>query len=169
MFTVRATKKLLDRLGVAPSSDGPPPTTALGDWYATTMSWRRQIALFVNETTYFPVFVPLTPAKSLLARFPRALSDVLLTFGVDPLFVAGEAATMTEAVVAKTADRRVLGVMKELAFMAEARVAHGFGLDDLVALSIRVADTLVSPLYKPADGPGSPDEALRRHIAALTQ
>ena len=167
MFTVRGTKKLLDRLSVPVTPVVPVATTGLGDWYATVLVWRPQVALFVNESTFFPVFVPLAPAKRLLDRFPAVLVEVLRSAGVDPRFVAGEHVEMNEVCVAKTADRRVVGVMNELAFMAASQVAHGHDPADLVGLSIRVADTLVSPLYKPSDGPGSPDVALQRRIAEL--
>lgn len=167
MFTVRGTKKLLERLKTPVSVSPPPSSTSLGDWYATVLFWKPQVALFVNETTFFPVFMPLAPANRLLTRFPTALVDVLHAAGVDPRFVATETGEMGAVTVAKTANRQAVGVMNELAFMAAARVAHGLDPADFVGLSLRVADTLVSPLYKPADGPGSPDRALARRVAEL--
>ena len=76
MFTVRGTKKFLDRVG-RPMSDPPPTvpqsttaslprsttaTTVLGDWYANVLFWRPQVALFVNAATFIPVLMPLAPA-----------------------------------------------------------------------------------------------------------
>jgi hypothetical protein len=63
MFAVRGTKKFLDRVrGAAPSLDVEPASNIKGAWYATVLFWRPQVALFVNEPTCLPLFVPLAPA-----------------------------------------------------------------------------------------------------------
>lgn len=149
-------RKLLDRLMVPLAPPVTEPSTALGNWYATLSLWRPQVAMFVNERTFLPVFVPLAPSATLMRRFPAQLGDVLARFGIDPHFTASEVAAMTEASVAKTADRRVLGVMNELAFQAEVRVSHGCDASDLVALSVDVAHVLLTPLFKDRGGHGSP-------------
>ena len=167
MYTVHGTRKLLDRLKTPQVPASGPAPTVLGDWYATVLAWRPQLVLFVNTSSFFPVFVPFAPAVTVLARFPDAMAAVFDRFGLDPRFVTTEVAEMGTVAVAKTRDRRTLGVMNELVFMAETRVADG-GHDprDLVGLSIVVADTLISPLYKdPARG-NTPGEELRR-LAAL--
>ena len=51
MLVVRATKKLLDRLGPVTLESGQTSTTRLGDWYASAWAWRPQVALFVSEAT----------------------------------------------------------------------------------------------------------------------
>ena len=124
--------------------------------------------MFVNERTFFPVFVPLAPATSLLRRFPVGLHGVLERLGVDPRFVASEIQAMSDACVAKTADRRVLGVMNELAFQADIRVRNGFDPSDLTELSVKVSGVLLSPLFKDRGGHGSPDATLRALVAELT-
>ncbi len=55
MLVLHATKKLRDRLRGAAAHQGEPSTTALGDWYATVLFWRPQLALFVNEPTLLSV------------------------------------------------------------------------------------------------------------------
>ena len=77
MFNLHCTKKLLDRIkpDVQGSVDG---TTILGDWYATALFWKPQLALLVNERTLLPVIMPLAPATNLAQRFPDALAQVLL-------------------------------------------------------------------------------------------
>lgn len=166
VYTVRATKKLLDRLKVQPSPTAVDASTALGDWYATAIFWKPQVALFVNERTYLPVVVPLAPAASLIERFPAALAIVLDRLGIDPRVVAAERAAMADAAVAKTADRRALGVMNELVFQAKWRVDRGLDAEDLPALSVHLSGVLLGPLMK-GDGPGSPDVALRRLVDGL--
>jgi hypothetical protein len=95
VFVVHATKKVLDRCGGPSLSDGP-TTTALGDWYATALFWKPQVALFVNEPTRLPVFVPLAPAVTLVRRFVTHLGVVLAGHGLDPRFINSELAEMTE-------------------------------------------------------------------------
>ena len=55
MYTLHCTKKLLDRVKVPAMSAAQPPTTVLGNWYATALFWKPQIALLVNERTLLPV------------------------------------------------------------------------------------------------------------------
>jgi hypothetical protein len=71
MYTIHATRKLLDRVRQHPA---PPitPTTALGNWYATAVFSKPHVALLVNEATLLPVVMPRAPAASLAARFARS-------------------------------------------------------------------------------------------------
>ena len=70
VFVIHGTKKFRDRV---PPTDAPASevasTTALGDWYATILFWRPQVALFVNERTLLPVLMPFGPGASTLERF----------------------------------------------------------------------------------------------------
>ncbi|MCB0995944.1 MAG: hypothetical protein KDB21_12680 [Acidimicrobiales bacterium] len=58
MYTVRGTKKLLDRVGRPMSEPLPSSTTVLGDWYANVLFWRPQVAMFVSASTFVPVLLP---------------------------------------------------------------------------------------------------------------
>ena len=119
----------------------------LGDWYATVLFWRPQLALFVNEATLLPVLVPLAPSATLLGRFVPALGTLLSAHGSSPAFVGDEAKEMAEWRLAKTTNRSVVGVMNEFTFLAGAYAADGGGLD-LFELSLRLAKTPCGPLYK---------------------
>ena len=77
MYTIHGTKKLLDRVKYPVMPAVEDPTTALGNWYATAIFWRPQVAFLVNEATLFPVLLPLAPAASIAARFPDALESIL--------------------------------------------------------------------------------------------
>lgn len=146
-FTIHATKKLLDRVK-APVEDPTEPPTVLGNWYATALLWKPQVALFVNERILLPIFVPLAPAATLASRFPDELRRILDAHGLDPRFVDQEIRSMGTGRYAKTASRSVLGVMNEFAYLGDAhRQAHGAD-EALVALSLRIAETPTSPLYK---------------------
>jgi hypothetical protein len=83
MFNLHCTKKLLDRIkpDVRVAVDG---TTTLGDWYATALFWKPQLALLVNERTLLPVVMPLAPATTLAQSFPVALAQVLRPLDNEP-------------------------------------------------------------------------------------
>ncbi len=64
-----------------PAGAGDVSTTLLGDWFATALFWKPQVALLVNERTLLPVFMPLAPAATLLDRMPDAIASVLRLHG----------------------------------------------------------------------------------------
>ena len=139
MYTLHCTKKLLDRIKPAMSTTAAPPTTALGNWYATAIFWKPQVALFVNERTLLPVVMPLAPAATLAARFPAALVTVLQAHGIDAPIIEAEIAAMADVSLAKTANRSVLGTMNEFSFMAD-HFRDPSEPHPLLALSMRLAD-----------------------------
>lgn len=148
VFTVRGTKKFLDRVG-RPVADPSASSTVLGDWYANVLFWRPQVALFVNASSFVPVLMPLAPSVGVVDRFPAAMSEVLAALGIDPRFVVMESSEMAPAVLAKTASRQVLGVMNEFVFMAEHAISTGRSdPTDLVGLSVWLGNTIVGPISK---------------------
>jgi hypothetical protein len=145
MLIVRATKKLLDRLGPPGPTADLASTTLLGEWYATAWFWRPQVALLVSEVTLLPVLMPLAPAATLLQRFGRQLELVLAAHGTPTEFIDGELCEMGQVRVAKTASRSVVGIMNEFGYLADAwRQAE----PDLLALAVRLAATPCGPLYQ---------------------
>ena len=149
VFTVRGTKKFLDRVGRPVADPLPPSSTVLGDWLGNVLFWRPQVAVFVNASTVVPVVMPLAPSMSVLDRFPAAMAEVFATLGIDPRFVASETSAMQSAVLAKTASRQVLGVMNEFVFMAEHATSTGRSdPTDLVGLSVWLGNTIVGPISK---------------------
>ena len=147
MFSLHATKKLLDRVKPAQLSTVERPTTALGNWYGTALFWKPHTALLVNEKTLLPVLLPLAPAATLAERFSRHLGLVLAACEVNPEFIADELAQMTEVRFAKTANRSVLGMVNQFSFLAEGYRDY-LETHDLLTLSMKLADTPCSPLYK---------------------
>ena len=148
MVIVRATRKLLTRLGAAAVADVGNSTTLLGDWYATVLPWRpRQVALLVSEKTLLPVLMPLAPASTLLARFPNQLAEVLREHQVDEATIATECAETSNYRVAVTASRSVVGSMNEFAFLADAHRQEQRDLD-LLDLSIELSTVPCGPLYR---------------------
>lgn len=104
------------------------------------------MALLVDEHTLLSVFMPLAPATRLARRFPDELRRVLDAHSIDPRFVDHETRSMGEGHYDKTASRSLLGVMNEFTFLGNVhREDHGAD-DDLVAPSVRLAETPMSPL-----------------------
>jgi len=159
MFSLHCTKKLLDR--IKPELEAPRAgTTRLGNWYATALFWKPQMALVVNERTLLPVFLPLAPAATLAQRFPIALREVLRALDMPVEFIDSEISGMGDVVYAKTANRSVLGVMNEFVYLAEGYRDQDGSIDP-VGLSLRLAGTPCGPLYK---GAVFPDKALRELV-----
>ncbi|CAN5758857.1 hypothetical protein BH23ACT4_BH23ACT4_11160 [soil metagenome] len=161
MFSLHATKKLLDRVKAPVEPVVSEPTTALGNWYGTVLCWRRQVALLVNEETLYPVLMPLAPGATLMERFPGALGGTMGAHGVEGEFIEAETAEMNEGRYARTASRSVLGIMNEFSYLAEAHRASRGELD-LVSLALRLSETPCGPLYKRHD---SPDRELLAAVA----
>ena len=144
---MQATAKLRQRLKV-PLADEPvaEPDGLLGNWHATALFWRPQVALFVNDRTRLPVFVPLAPAATVIERFPAQLALVLEDLGVEGSAVEGTVAAMADLTVTKSQDRSVIGSMNEAEFMATAGPGRRAPAGDLVALSVEVAHVPSGPL-----------------------
>jgi hypothetical protein len=152
---VRATKKLRQRIGAPTVMDGERSTTVLGDWYATSLPWRPQVALLVNEATLLPVLMPLVPAATMMARLADEVATVLGAHGVPEAMIRAEREHMRQYRIAATANRSVVGIMNEFTFLADAY--RNEIRPDLLALAVRLARTPCSPLYR---SHGSPDRAL---------
>ena len=156
VFIVRGTKKCLGRVGTPTGEEDAASTTAVGDWYATVLFWKPQVALYVSESTLLPVLMPFAPAISVNARFPSALAEMLHAHGVREPFLHAEVAQMQEWRLARTANRSVIGMMTDFARLANlVRDSRG---EDLVALSLWLARTPCSPLEQRL---GSPDRELQ--------
>ncbi len=110
------------------------------------MFWRPQVALFVNESTLFPILLPFAPAASVIDRFKDAVESVFAAQNIDSRFVQNELAEMKQHRIAKTQNRSVVGVMNEFVYLAGARDLPNEP-DGLTRLSGRLAETPCSPLY----------------------
>lgn len=164
MFTLHCTKKLIDR--IKPEISQPTESeTLLGNWYAAPIFWKPQVVVLVSERTLLPVLMPLAPVATLARRFPAQLALALKEHGMRGDFIAQEVWRMGEVLYAKTANRSVVGILNEFSKQAEfwlAAYAYEKGDDeDLLAISVKLAETPCGPLYK---GPISPDRALHELV-----
>ena len=165
MLIVRATKKLAQRLGGFATVSAEPDLPLLGEWYATLMFWRLQVALFVSETTLLPVFIPLAPATTVVRRLPAELADMLCRQDVPGVFIDAELAKMSESRCLPTASRSMVGVVNEYVRLAEHSHARSRGTPDLAGLSDWLAQTPMGPLR---DRSGFPDRELAALVARST-
>jgi hypothetical protein len=164
MVVVHGTQRFRARVPSAEASASAEPMTFLGCWYATLLRWRPQVALFVNESTLLPVMVPLAPARTLLARFPTAVAEVLDAHHVPGELIDREVNQLTGGLqLAPTSNRSVVGVMNEFCHLAD--VVRDDYVDDLLALSLRLATTPCGPLYQRHV---SPDRELAALVAEHT-
>ena len=156
MYVLHCTRKLLGRLK-APMPDVPLPnsSTALGNWYGTTLPWRPQAVLLVSEPTLLPVLMPLAPAATLTTRFPGELARILDAHGVSSDFIDREIAAMDACAVAKTASRSLIGMLNEFSFLADM-FRDSPESKDMLALSLKLATVPCGPLKG-----ASPDRILQ--------
>jgi hypothetical protein len=125
MFALRCTQKLLDRIKASPDSEPVPPDTVLGDWYVNLVrAGRTQVVLAVSERTLLPVVVPLKEARTVARRISEAVAPMLLSIGIPAEAVNVERDAMLDVVIAKTANRRVLGSLNDLAFQLQVGLVH---------------------------------------------
>jgi hypothetical protein len=158
VFTVRCTARLVKRLKVLPAPTRPEPTTRLGDWHANLVHvGRQQLVLAVSERTLLPVVVQAAPIPSLLPRMRVAIRDVLTMLGVTPDAIEREEVAMAEVAYAKATNRQVLGILVDF---ARVLPFHLEGDATLLGVSMKLAETPCSPLYKTSTSPDRATAAL---------
>lgn len=160
-YVIHCTKKLLERIKLLTiGATGASGTTLLGNWYATALFWKPQVALLINEKTLLPVLMPLAPATNMARRFPEYLAYVLAAHGIPQQFIDEELAQMNEVQYAMTSNRSVVGIMNQFSYLAEGYRDY-LETNDLLTLSLKLSETPCSPLYK---GAVSPDRELQRLV-----
>lgn len=161
MFALRCTQKLLVRLNSAPDPEPAPPDTVLGDWYAKLVRvGRTQVVLAVSERTLLPVVVPARDGRSLVQRLTEALEPILNSVGVAAVDAIAERSAMQRWVIGKTANRRVLGSLNDLAFQLQVGLLD-FPDRTLLAQSLWLAGTPLKVIEY-----GSPDRSTFAAFAA---
>jgi hypothetical protein len=148
VFSIQATRKLLDRVKQPVEPPVSAPTTALGNWYAKPLFWRPHVVILVNERTLFPVLMPLAPATTLMARVPGAVWEHLVRHGTPLDFIEAEMTAMSDGRFAKTTNRSVVGSMNDLSRMANIHWSEGGKFDDITELALYISDTPCGPLFE---------------------
>jgi hypothetical protein len=124
---LRCTKKLLAVIGPGLTAD-PAPAPDTEDWYANLLWFdRHKCLLLTHQDTLFSVFEPDVTASSLRATGPlmtRVIERELQCEGL-PALTFGD---LSEVTLTRTADRRVLGSMNDMAFRCEHVITESGGL-----------------------------------------
>jgi len=141
------------------AAPGDASTTTLGPWYATLLRWRSPAVLLVNQTTLLPLVLRLAPAATLLERIPDATAELLAAHRLPAPFIEAEQAAMATTRLAPTANRSIVGVLNEFSRLIDFYRADG---DGLLEMSLQLAETPLSPLYKRHI---SPDRELAAFVA----
>ena len=126
---LRCTKKLLAVLGPGRVTE-PGPAPDPEDWYAYLLWFGgRKCLLLTHAATLFSVFEADVGAVDLRAthRLVTELVERELCREGLPLATFGNLRSQ-ELLLAKTADRSVLGCMTDMAFLCEAAISHAGGL-----------------------------------------
>ena len=112
---LRRTEKLATAL---PLSEHAPDSsdTALGDWYVNRIVVQRQpLLLLVSSVTLLPIVMPARDVRRLPERLPQLVRLRLQRLRMEYAWINAEVASMSTVVVAKTASRSILGVMRDFA------------------------------------------------------
>ena len=124
---LRCTAKVLALLGVSEPAIG---EACARDWYAHLIRIDRRKCLLVTHTgTLFSVFMPNVTAAGLRPIGPPVVSAIQAALQAEhlPIDTLGELDPWQVA-VAKTADRRILGTINDLALTTEHFIATTGGL-----------------------------------------
>jgi len=126
---LRCTKKLLAVLGAGRVAE-PGPTPDAEDWYANLLWFdRRKCLLLTHAATLFSIFEADVRAVDLRAthRLVTELVERELRREGLPRATFGNLRSQ-ELILAKTADRSVLGCMNDMAFLCEVAISDAGGL-----------------------------------------
>ena len=95
-YVIHYTKKLLERIKPPTiAASGALGTPLFGNWYATVLFWRPQVALLVNEKTLLPVLMPLPSATDLATPFSEHRAGVLVAHGIPQQLIDHERVYMS--------------------------------------------------------------------------
>jgi hypothetical protein len=138
LVILRCTSKLLAVIG-PPLAAKPAPAPDAEDWYANLLWFdRRKCLLLTHAATLFSIFDANVSAPGLRATGPlvtRLIERELACEGLPSAVFAG--LEPRDLILAKTADRSVLGCMNDMAFLCRYTIAESGGLmsTDLGALN----------------------------------
>ena len=118
MITLRCTRKAADALLASPVPDPPPGTGSLGEWYVNLVpTVGGSFFLFMNARSLLSVVVPLEDTSmEIMKLFVTRVANILALIGVPHVRIEEELEHFRDIRIGKTASRRLLGVMNEIAF-----------------------------------------------------
>ena len=145
MVVLRRTQKLAKALPVsAPVSAQ--SDTALGDWYVNRVTvHRRPLLLLVSSNGLLPIVLPARDVASLPERLPDIVAARLRRLGVAANIVEAETTAMRPVSVGPTANRSVVGIMVDFAFLLSHYLERG--ASDEHSLEVAEAELVRNPCH----------------------
>lgn len=166
MVVLRRTQKLAGQLPASvdalASSD-----TALGDWYVNRLVVdRKPLLLLASSRSLLAILTPARDVRSLPSRLPGLVAQRLRRLGIPDRLITAEVAAMSPVVVAKTADRSVVGILVDFAFMIPYHLECGAW--DETTLPFIEAKLAENPCFagRPGDQTVFPDRATPALLAS---
>lgn len=144
MLVLRPTASLAKRMKVKLVERKEKSTTRLGDWYALdVIIGRKQYILCVSEHGRLPVLLEAAPYAEFPERLLQETAEILRAIGISETKISSEINEMKISVLAKTANRSILGSMNEYRFMLETTYKVGqFDSERPQELSLYLADMI---------------------------
>jgi hypothetical protein len=142
MRIIHCTKKLLKELDVPIIEPDkiPLPTEGLGNWYANLLRIdRRKCLLFTNEKTLYSFLIPNVLKKNITNIVEEFLINLSFNLQAEGFGLEAIRTVMQEYKgigFAKTASRKVLGSMNQLAFEYEVFIEQKEGLENVKILEM---------------------------------
>ena len=170
MRIIHCTQKLLKELDVPIIEPDMTPldSQCLGNWYANLIRIdRKKCLLFTNEKTLYSFLIPHVKKanlKNIVDEFMINLSFNLQYEGFSLDVIAKVMQEYNEIDFAKTASRKVLGSMNELAFYYEVLIMgkEGLGNVKILELNHSINRTIMGAIKY-----GHPIEALKKVLQPL--
>ena len=99
----------------------------------------------MSKKSRLPVVMLGRDVANLVANFPKALASVLLRLGFSADAIEREIRESCDIIIAATDSRSMLGSLNDFAMLVQYRLREE-PVDDLIELSLWLANTLVAPL-----------------------
>jgi hypothetical protein len=155
MMILRCTQRILKGTAHPVEAEPPPPDVPLGEWYvnAVPLPFRgRGAVMYTSSTTLLTVLASGRTLRTTLPVFQARLPGLLESLDLPAEWVAPHATAAREVRIARTASRRVLGSMTDLAWLLQGYAERWSSFDDvdLGWLELRLAEPPMSMLdYNP--------------------
>ena len=138
MVILRATRKILEKLKVAPATVLPPSSGFLPTWYADLLTVnRRQYVQLFNEETCACVVIAWTEFKAdPLTAFRTHVRGLLENAGLPKPLIDAEMSHMSVLTITKTQSKATIGRMIRFAEVAQFGIEDGRPLEQVSASSL---------------------------------
>ncbi|MGO9378030.1 MAG: DUF6933 domain-containing protein [Dissulfurispiraceae bacterium] len=173
MRIIRCTQKLLKEIGNPPLVDTQSDTEGLGNWYSNIIRIdRKKCLLLTNEKTLYSFLianVKKSNLKNIMGEFLINLSFYLQAEGFGLDIINKIMQEYQEIGFAKTASKKILGSMNQIAFEYEIRVQMKEGLEHVRVLEMNKEMNKILRTNQKGREYFYPVDALREVLSSIPQ